>query len=171
MPTKPPARTSYSPVDPLEACIERDYPRLLGLLRALGATQADAEDALQEACARAVERSSRQQAVLEHPDAWLATVAINHLRSVRRRQRRLVELPPEIGAIPDRDDRLIDLELALRRLPRRQQQAVFCHYYFGLRTRETARVLGVSEGTVKTALSRARLRLGVLLEPALKEVR
>ena len=56
------------------------------------------------------------------------------------------------------------LEMAVRELPKRQRMAVELHYYLGLPVRECAEVLGVAEGTIKSALSDARARLRTLLE-------
>jgi RNA polymerase sigma-70 factor (ECF subfamily) len=58
-------------------------------------------------------------------------------------------------------------------LPRRQREALVIHYYLGLDIRATARALGVTEGTIKTSLHRARAALAPLLaegEAALPEV-
>ena len=53
---------------------------------------------------------------------------------------------------------------AVRRLPSRQREALMLRYYLGLSTDETARVMGISAGTVKSTLSRAIAALGHTLE-------
>lgn len=54
--------------------------------------------------------------------------------------------------------------IAVRRLAHRQREALMLRYYLGLTTDETARVMGVSAGTVKSALSRAIAALGRTLK-------
>jgi RNA polymerase sigma-70 factor (sigma-E family) len=49
---------------------------------------------------------------------------------------------------------------AVRKLAGRQREALMLRYYLGLSTEETARVMGISPGTVKSALSRAIATLG-----------
>lgn len=44
---------------------------------------------------------------------------------------------------------------AVRKLPDRQREALMLRYYLGLSTDDTARVMGISTGTVKSAISRA----------------
>jgi RNA polymerase sigma-70 factor (ECF subfamily) len=48
----------------------------------------------------------------------------------------------------------------VRRLPRRQAQAVALHYIYDLGVAEIASTLGCAEGTVKVHLSRGRAALG-----------
>jgi RNA polymerase sigma-70 factor (ECF subfamily) len=57
----------------------------------------------------------------------------------------------------------MDLAAALSSLTRRQREAVALHYRLGLSVAETARAMKVSDGTVKTLLSRARAVLGAVL--------
>ncbi|MCT9929806.1 SigE family RNA polymerase sigma factor [Planotetraspora sp. A-T 1434] len=52
---------------------------------------------------------------------------------------------------------------ALHRLPRRQREALVLRYYADLSEEETAQVMGVSRGTVKSTTSRALDALGSLL--------
>ena len=59
------------------------------------------------------------------------------------------------GAIDDRDL----LWSALRALPAKQRSAVVLRYYEDLSELETARVLGVSVGTVKSQTSRGLAKL------------
>jgi len=53
---------------------------------------------------------------------------------------------------------------AVRRLADRQREALMLRYYLGLSTDETARVMGISPGTVKSAISRAVAALGRTLK-------
>lgn len=54
---------------------------------------------------------------------------------------------------------LVQLEEALRELSLKQQQIFLLRSWQGLSTGETAHAMGCSEGTVKTQLSRANVRL------------
>ena len=52
---------------------------------------------------------------------------------------------------------------ALRRLPQRQREAVVLRYYLDLSEEETAQVMGVARGTVKSATHRALAAVGRIL--------
>jgi RNA polymerase sigma-70 factor (ECF subfamily) len=58
----------------------------------------------------------------------------------------------------------LDIESAIRRLPRRQRQVVVLHYLADLSVAEVGQVLGLEPGTIKAHLSAARRRLSILLE-------
>jgi RNA polymerase sigma-70 factor (ECF subfamily) len=60
--------------------------------------------------------------------------------------------------------RSLDLERAIASLPRRQRLAVELHYVLDLDVRECAAVMSCSEGTVKSTLHDARIRLRGVLE-------
>ncbi len=120
-----------------------------------------AEDAVQEALARAWERAERGHEI-DSLAAWVATVARNLLRDRFRRlrvelraRRELAERErpdaPALGA-----ERRADLERALAALPRRQREVIVYHYYLDLGVAEIASLLGTPEGSVKSALHRAR---------------
>jgi RNA polymerase sigma-70 factor (sigma-E family) len=55
---------------------------------------------------------------------------------------------------------------AVRKLADRQREALMLRYYLGLSTDDTARVMGISAGTVKSALSRAITAIGRTLKEA-----
>ena len=64
-----------------------------------------------------------------------------------------------------------DLASALLRLPLRQRQTVVLRHYWGLSVQETAELLGISTGSVKSHCSRGLHRLNELLEPLPEEAR
>lgn len=144
-------------------------------LALVSGSRAVAEDAVQEALARAWERSDRGERI-ESLAGWATVVATNlmqsgfrRLRVERRAKDRLAPIAAGVGSAASThagalgaDDR-VDLQRALRALPRRQRQATVLHYYLGMSIAEIAAALRVSEGTAKSALFRARHSLAVAL--------
>lgn len=126
-----------------------------------------AEDAVQEALARAWERSERGERV-ESLAAWVTVVARNLLRDrlrrivVERRARHRLAQPPE-GPVFASIEQRADIVRALSGLSRRQREVAIFHYYLDLEVAEIARSLNVPEGTVKSALFRARRALAAEL--------
>ncbi len=130
----------------------------------LTGNRADAEDLLQTALAKTYlswDRIRDRGAV----DGYVRRVMVNTQTSWWRR-RTLDEHPTD--ELPDRAsgrDGTADLDLhdalwtALAALPRRQRAVVVLRYYEDLSEAETARVMGVSVGTVKSATSRALSKL------------
>jgi RNA polymerase sigma-70 factor, ECF subfamily len=144
----------------IRAFVIHDYPRVVTGLSVLCGSRPAAEDAVQDALAKAWERSERG----EHIDdlaAWVTVVARNGLRSwfrrrgAERRAREALEeraAPAGSGAAEDR----VDVLRALGRLTETQRETTVLHYYLGLTVAEIARTQGVSEGTVKSTLHRSR---------------
>ena len=97
---------------------------------------------------------------------WLYRVVLNTASEVGRRHRREEllaqdsEQPCEHPASdPLRTAALADLIKGLATLPQRQREVVVLRFLEGCSTRETARILGCGEGTVKVHLHRASLAL------------
>lgn len=63
-----------------------------------------------------------------------------------------------------------DLTTALRGLPYKLREVVVLRYYLELSVHETAQALGIPEGSVKSATSRALLQLKRRLSPDSKEL-
>jgi RNA polymerase sigma-70 factor (ECF subfamily) len=122
----------------------------------------DAEDAAQEALARAFQRWGRLRGQ-PWVGGWVLSTTMNILR---RRQRLAAGTHREAAAIETDLDASLDLWGAVRRLPARQAQAVILYYLADLPVADVARVMGCREGTAKTHLDRARKGLaGVLRTP------
>ncbi|MBK5222132.1 MAG: RNA polymerase sigma factor [Acidimicrobiia bacterium] len=154
----------------IDECACRDFARLVGIVAAACGSTPLAEDAVQVAFVRAIERT-RRGATIERLPAWIVAVAINETRSRWRRiateRRSVAALNGQRGGTDtDAVDTaaLVDLDAAMRQLPLRQQQTVVLHYLLGLDVASVAEVLGVSVGTVKKAMSRARQQLAATLE-------
>ncbi|HTG48051.1 MAG TPA: RNA polymerase sigma factor [Actinomycetota bacterium] len=134
------------------------FPRVVAAVALVAGSRAAAEDAVAEALARAWERSDRGDAIDSLP-AWVTHVALNlsrsRLRRVRAEARARERLVARPGPGRTEDDRL-DVERALATLPRRQREVVVLHYYLGLPVSEISALRGISEGTVKSTLHRAR---------------
>jgi DNA-directed RNA polymerase specialized sigma24 family protein len=105
---------SMGSVDEVEACVRRDYARLVRAVAVVTASTPAAEDAVQEAFARAWERASRGKE-FSHLAGWVATVALNLARSGRRRL--LVERRARRLTAPQREENnvaaLVDLDRAV----------------------------------------------------------
>ncbi len=54
--------------------------------------------------------------------------------------------------------------VAVRQLPGRQREALVCRFYLDMSEEETARAMGISRGTVKSATSRAVAAIGRMLK-------
>jgi RNA polymerase sigma-70 factor (ECF subfamily) len=135
---------------------EREFATVFRAALLLCGDPAAAEDATQEAFARALVRWGRL-AGKPWAAGWVMTTAMNVARRAMRRRSVLPErqAPPAV----DRDMRL-DVRSAIRELPPRQQEAIALHYLLDLPVLETAAVMGVSEGAVKQHLARGRTALG-----------
>jgi RNA polymerase sigma-70 factor, ECF subfamily len=150
----------------IESCIRAEYGRLVGAVSIVTGSSQLAEEAVQEAFARAWERVRRGQR-FEHLAGWVATVALNLARSGRRRgasERRAIEraAEPTAGPEPDLEVALV-VRSAVDGLARRQRDVVVLYYLLDIDVATVARLLAVSEGTVKSALARARDRLAAVL--------
>jgi RNA polymerase sigma factor (sigma-70 family) len=125
-----------------------------------------AEDAVQEALVRAWERPAGAERI-DSLAAWVTRVSLNLSKSRLRRIRAEAKASDRLRAMRDRaptsPSARTDVEWALRRIPRRQREVTVLRYYLGMDVREIAETLGVSEGTVKTQLFRARRALAALL--------
>ena len=123
----------------------------------------DAEDLVQVALIKAVPHWKR---IADHPEPYVRKILARESVS-RWRRRRWREVPtgqlPETSVDGPSADR-VELQQALARLAPRQRAVIVLRYYEDLTEVETARVLGISVGTVKSQArdALARLRLDAL---------
>ncbi|WP_262273522.1 sigma-70 family RNA polymerase sigma factor [Microvirga yunnanensis] len=103
--------------------------------------------------------------------AWLFTILRNQFHTDYRRRRREVEDPDgvmaqQLAVMPEQGSRLDfrDLQVALTKLSVEQREALLLVSAEGVSYEEAAQICGVSIGTIKSRVSRARNRLAELLE-------
>lgn len=164
-------RDSPAPAgDIVGALYAGSYRRLVVQLYAVTGDLGEAQEVVQEAFVRALMFPQRF-ATLDNPEAWLRRVAVNLARSRHRRRRILARLLPRLAApveaerlIADSSTAHVALMRALRDLPDGQRHAIALHYLADLPVAEVAEALGVTEGTVKSRLSRGRVALAALLD-------
>ena len=156
--------------DAFEQIIERYEGRVMGLAARLLGTRDDAQDATQEVFLRAFKYLHRLD--LRKPlEPWLMRIAVNVCRdTVRARQRRRdtfsdVEQPEAIDHTADtytgfakKQERLV-LRKALDGLPEKERLAIVLRDIEGFTTAEVASILHSSETTVRSQISRGRLKL------------
>jgi RNA polymerase sigma-70 factor, ECF subfamily len=148
--------------------------KLYGLVLRMVGNPADAEDLLQEiflSAHRKLEGFRGESAL----GTWLYRLATNHcldhLRSRAARTGQLTDALDEEVGLPDAGSRTIaertvakmDLERALTQLPEGCRAAFVLHDVQGLEHREVAEALGIAEGTSKSQVHKARLRLRAIL--------
>jgi RNA polymerase sigma-70 factor (ECF subfamily) len=148
--------------------------RLYNLVYRMAGAQHEAEDLLQEVFLQAHRKlgSFKGESSL---GTWLYRLAVNHcLDFLRGRQARMARSSDSLDAegasepaavspeVPTAISRL-DLERAIARLPDGCRAAFILHDVEGFEHNEVAKLLGVSEGTSKSQVHKARMKLRAML--------
>ncbi|HID57274.1 TPA: sigma-70 family RNA polymerase sigma factor [Candidatus Poribacteria bacterium] len=142
----------------------------------------DAGDVTQETFIKVFKSISRFRGE-SNVETWIYRIAVNsalnHLRKMERRREEPLDEVPE-GEIPptnrpsDDPERCLErnelrraISQAMRRLSPEHRAVVVLHDVEGLTHTEISKILGCSEGTVKSRLHHARRRLRRILKPLL----
>ncbi|TQM81972.1 RNA polymerase ECF family sigma subunit [Saccharothrix saharensis] len=131
----------------------------------------EAADALQEAFISAFRAAASFRAESQ-VTTWLHRIVVNAcLDRMRRRQTRPTVPLPEAGpgepvaprdAMAERETRLV-VQAALNELPEEQRAPIVLVDVEGYSVAETAQLLGIAEGTVKSRCARGRAKLAKVL--------
>lgn len=149
--------------------------KLFSLATRMLGNPSDAEDLLQEIFLSAHRKLDgfRGESAL---GTWLYRLATNHcldfLRSRASRARQVTETldedpgwyEPGRAGLAEQTVSKMDLERAVAQLPEGCRAAFLLHDVQGLEHREVAEALGIAEGTSKSQVHKARLRLRALLQ-------
>lgn len=135
------------------------YRYALGVLR----NPADAEDAVGEAVLRAYEKREQLRDRLRFK-GWVMSILVNVTRTMLVRRGK-VEMPGDMssyeGQTKGEGRELWELVMGLSQEFR---DVVILYYYDGFLMKEIAQIVGVSEGTVKSRLNRAKKKLRMAWE-------
>ncbi|CAN5796691.1 RNA polymerase sigma factor [soil metagenome] len=152
----------------IEALYRRNAARVYSVVRRLAGDDAQAEDWAQEAWVRAI-RSLPSFKGQSQFSTWLHRIAVNCALCGRRKHLRLrsreLEIE-EIGQEPGREEKpllRIRLEDAIRRLPDGMRRVLVLHDVEGYTHEEIGEMLGVSAGTCKSQLFKARGKMREML--------
>lgn len=147
----------------------RLYDRHVGRVHALALRMTDAgvaEDMTQEVFIRAWEKLSSFRGDARF-GTWLHRLAVNHILSARERLRRREGRHVSADGVLERAEApprrspgvAMDLEAAVRTLPEGARQIFVLYDVEGYKHDEIAELMGISVGTSKSQLHRARMLL------------
>ncbi|MGN6502448.1 MAG: RNA polymerase sigma factor, partial [Pseudolysinimonas sp.] len=126
----------------------------------------DAADAVQDAIVGFLARPPARE--ITNVAAWITVVASNRARDIRRSRAAEQRALARVGLGDEAaDDALggldVDVRAAIETLPLQQKQVCVLHYLLDQSVETIAEGLGVSVGTIKTQLFRARKALAARL--------
>ena len=169
--TEPDVVVALEAYESFDSFYRREMPGLVAFARSLSGS-AWADDIAQDAMLAAYRRWDAVGR-MDVPAAWVRRACAN--RAVSRLRRRAVEARglTRLGAQPPVGEPLPEEYEAfwaeVRRLPRRQAQAIALQYVYDLSVAEIAHTLGMAEGTVKSHLFRGRAALARALSRTAEE--
>lgn len=143
---------------------ERYAPRVFAVVRRIAGDDDLAQDYAQEAWIRAIRALPTFRGDARF-STWLHRIAVNAalqaLRKSQTRTKREAPMPQTVPVGPAPGDALLEqrLEAALDRLPDGMRQVLILHDVEGYTHEEIGDVLGVTSGTSKSQLFKARARM------------
>ena len=145
------------------------YPRLVGALVVTLRDRGAAEDAAQEAMAKAFSQW-RKVGAMDRPEGWVFVVAVRAARRSLNREERLRRrlVDHESVDVSGAESRAVidsDLGLLLDRLTARERMAVVLRVIADLDLAQIAEAMSIKVGTVKATLHSARSKLEPAVSP------
>ena len=151
------------------ALVDEHGAALMALLRRLCGNPHDADDVFQETAVR-VWRNISACPRLQNPRGWLCTIGYRAFLDSRNRRGRFKVLGDQADLCETSPPDLVvqaeaahHVQAAVAELPATIREVVVLHYTGGLSLRETAAAMNLSEGTVKSRLNAALLKLRSVL--------
>ena len=154
---------SFGTDETIGRAVRQYSPMLLRLAATRLPSTADAEDAVQEAFIRLLDRRPVFQDA-EHEKAWLIRVTLQRAADIRRRKTREAPLDTAIEVCSLDQESETELLSAVRALPEKYGAVIHLYYYEGYSVKEIAKLLGLPAATAGTRLARGRERLRRMLK-------
>jgi RNA polymerase sigma factor (sigma-70 family) len=116
------------------------------------------DDAIQDAFAQGL--CGKMPGDVRSVEGWLFVVALNRIRRTQRRGMHFVPLrrQDQTADAIDEATMRVDVLARLETLSQRERELLVAKFYVGLTQDELAKALGISRGTVSSAISRAAAR-------------
>ena len=161
------ARCAGGDATAFRALTERHLSTVVAIARRMLRDDAEAEDVTQETFLRLWRTGSSLEVGPAGIRPWLRRV-VSNLCIDRVRSGKRVTVTAEVPEVPVAAGQLAGLEseelkgridLALKRLPERQRQALTLFHYEGMSQVEVGSVMGISDEAVESLLGRARRQL------------
>jgi RNA polymerase sigma-70 factor (ECF subfamily) len=152
-------------IDSFGQLARRYYASIAAIAYSILADHQLAEDAAQEAFARALTNLSK----LRKPDKfapWLAQICRNVAKDMVAAKARQINTEDSCRA-PDSsgpDDNVEAVRRSIEQLPFRAREVIVLRYYNGLSYEEISSVLGISRATVNGRLTRAKRKMAKYLK-------
>jgi len=156
----------------VRALYERYSPRVFAVVRRIAGDDDLAQDYAQEAWIRAIRALPTFRGDARF-STWLHRIAVNSalqaLRKADTRTKREAPMPEAVPVPANEGDALLGdlLERAMDQLPDGMRQVLTLHDVEGYTHEEIGEFLGVTAGTSKSQLFKARAKMRELLRPAL----
>ena len=150
----------------LDTFVATEYPKVVAAVGLITGNRQDAADAVQDAIVGFLARPPARE--ITNVAAWITVVASNRARDLRRSQAAEARALARVGVDDESADDVlstldIDVKAAIETLPLQQKQVCVLHYLLDQSVETIAEGLGVSSGTIKTQLHRARKTLATRL--------
>jgi len=134
----------------------------------------DCEDAVSEAITIAFQKLDSLKKD-EYAKTWLTRILINECFHIRKHQNRIALFPDNMESVLNSQnypanrnaadsDTYFDLYEAMQKLTDNHRLVITLYYYEGYSVKEIAKLTGVTQGTVKSRLGRARNQLKQFLK-------
>jgi len=116
-----------------------------------------AEDAVHDAFIRIARHIGRLKSMPSDERHYLClTIVKNVALNMLRDRREIVALPETLQAVSRETNLNMDITTAINSLDEGHRNVVLLRLRYGFNTAETARLLGIKQGTVRSRLNRAR---------------
>ncbi len=150
----------------LDAFVTHEYPKVVAAVGFITGNRQDAADAVQDAIVGYLAKPPTRE--ITNLAAWITVVATNRARDLQRSRGAESRAFAKVGVDDEAVDSAlggldVDVIAAINALPLQQKQVCVLHYLMDQSVETIAEGLGVSAGTIKTQLHRARKALAARL--------